>query len=157
MMAMTIRKLTNLGREDDHALRELIATVDWSPAQIAGQVGGAHRLLTGGGIVLFAKTDDGQLLAFASGEYYAWNQLAQIRGLVVHPAHQRHRYGALLVDRIEAFSREKGARGIYVDTPVDNLTARAFYEAIGYRFDYRMSEYYDEGLDGVTYLKIFGR
>jgi ribosomal protein S18 acetylase RimI-like enzyme len=51
--------------------------------------------------------------------------------------------------------RAEGGRGLYVDTPVTNEIARSFYEALGYRQAYVMPEYYDEGLDGVTYLKLF--
>jgi hypothetical protein len=50
---------------------------------------------------------------------------------------------------------EQRARGLYADTPVTNEIGRSFYEALGYWQAYRMPEYYDEGLDGVTYLKLF--
>ena len=36
-----------------------------------------------------------------------------------------------------------------------NEIGRSFCEALGYRQTYVMPEYYDEGLDGVTYLKLF--
>jgi ribosomal protein S18 acetylase RimI-like enzyme len=50
--------------------------------------------------------------------------------------------------------RAEGGRGLYVDTPVTNEIGRSFYEALGYRQAYVMPEYYDEGLDGVTCLKL---
>ena len=60
-----------------------------------------------------------------------------------------------LVGRVEQFVRAEGGRGIYADTPVTNEIGRAFYEVVGYRQAYVMPEYYDEGLDGLTYLKLF--
>jgi ribosomal protein S18 acetylase RimI-like enzyme len=51
--------------------------------------------------------------------------------------------------------RGEGGRGLYVDTPVTNELGRSFYEALGYRQAYVVPEYYDEGFDGVTYLKLF--
>ena len=51
--------------------------------------------------------------------------------------------------------RAEGGRGLYVDTPVTNEIGGSFYEALGYWQGYVMPEYYDEGLDGVAYLKLF--
>lgn len=42
-----------------------------------------------------------------------------------------------------------------MDTPVTNEIGGSFYEALDYWQAYVMPEYYDEGLDGVTYLKLF--
>ena len=36
-----------------------------------------------------------------------------------------------------------------------NGDAQSFYRALGYQQAYVMPEYYGEGLDGVTYLKLF--
>jgi ribosomal protein S18 acetylase RimI-like enzyme len=60
-----------------------------------------------------------------------------------------------LLEAAEAFARDRDCRGVYVDTPVDNEAGRGFYEARGYREDYRMSRYYADDLDGVTYVKFF--
>jgi len=67
-----------------------------------------------------------------------------------------HRKGIAreLVQRAELFAMSKNARGIFVDTPVDNVGGRAFYEAIGYDVGYIMPRYYDDALDGVTYQKF---
>ena len=67
------------------------------------------------------------------------------------------RFGAAtaLVANAETFARSHGMRGIYVDTPVNNLGGRRFYEALGYDFGYLMPRYYEDLLDGVTYQKFF--
>lgn len=46
-------------------------------------------------------------------------------------------------------------RGIYLDTPVDNFGARAFYESTKYVESYIIPEFYRAGLDGVAYMKLF--
>jgi GNAT superfamily N-acetyltransferase len=56
--------------------------------------------------------------------------------------HQLRRgYATRLIEAAEEFALDKECRGIYVDTPVDNEVARAFYLARGYSEDYRMSRY----------------
>ena len=88
-------------------------------------------------------------------QYYAWNQLCQIQGLVVDPDVQRQGIASALVTRAEDFAKSKHARGIYVDTPTLNTSGRRFYEAMGYQMGYVMPRYYEDQLDGVTYQKFF--
>jgi ribosomal protein S18 acetylase RimI-like enzyme len=95
------------------------------------------------------------LSGFVCVEYREWNCLGQVQGLAVDPAHKRRGIASKLVHRAEEFVRAEGGRGLYADTPVTNEIGRSFYEALGYWQAYRMPEYYDEGLDGVTYLKLF--
>ena len=92
---------------------------------------------------------------FVCVEYREWNRLGQLHGLAVDPAFKRRGIASELVRRAEQFVRAEGGRGLYVDTPVTNEIARSFYEALGYQQAYVMPEYYDKGLDGVTYLKLF--
>jgi ribosomal protein S18 acetylase RimI-like enzyme len=68
----------------------------------------------------------------------------------------RHRgIAARLTQQAEHFARARGSRGVYVDTPVTNSGARAFYLKQHYRQDYVMTAYYDTDLDGVTCWKLF--
>lgn len=94
-------------------------------------------------------------IGFLYVQYYAWNQLCQIQGLAVSPTFQRQGIARALVERAEEFARLKKARGIYVDTPMENTGGRKFYEAIGFQFGYIMPRYYEDSLDGVTYQKFF--
>ncbi len=87
-------------------------------------------------------------------QWHQWNNLAQIQFLAVDPSIRRQGMAAALVIRAEQFAVACGARGVYVDTPVDNHGGRAFYEAIGYQFGYLMPRYYENQLDGVTYQKF---
>jgi ribosomal protein S18 acetylase RimI-like enzyme len=95
------------------------------------------------------------LSGFVCVEYREWNCLGQVQGLAVDPAHKRRGIASKLVGRVEEFVRTEGGRGLYADTPVTNEIGRSFYEALGFWQAYLMPEYYDEGLDGVSYLKLF--
>ncbi len=46
-------------------------------------------------------------------------------------------------------------RGVYADTRLTNDSARNLYQALGYELAYTMPDYYDDGLDGASYLKLF--
>jgi ribosomal protein S18 acetylase RimI-like enzyme len=94
-------------------------------------------------------------VGFLFVQWHQWNNLAQIDFLAVDPSTRRQGVAAALVTRAEQFAVERGARGIYVDTPVNNHGGRAFYEAVGYQFGYLMPRYYESQLDGVTYQKFF--
>jgi ribosomal protein S18 acetylase RimI-like enzyme len=72
-----------------------------------------------------------------------------------HGGQGRVRRESDLVHRAEEFVRGEGGRGLYVDAPATNELGRSFYDALGYRQAYVVPEYYDGGLDGVTYLKLF--
>jgi ribosomal protein S18 acetylase RimI-like enzyme len=142
-------------------VREVLAKNGWEERYIAGQLAGLD-VLSGDplpgmrGKVCVSETEGG-LNGFVSVEYRGWNRLGQLQGLAVDPDLKRRRLGSALVRRAEEFVRGVGGRGLYVDTPVTNEIGGSFYEALGYRQAYVMPEYYGEGLDGVTYLKLFSK
>jgi ribosomal protein S18 acetylase RimI-like enzyme len=140
-------------------VRELLTKNGWEEHYVEGQLAGLDALagesLPGThGKVCVSETED-HLSGFVCVEYRAWNRLGQLQGLAVDPSLKRRGIASELVHRAEGFVQAEGGRGLYVDTPVTNETGRSFYEALGYRQAYLMPEYYDEGLDGVTYLKLF--
>ncbi len=106
-------------------------------------------------LAAYAALVNGEAEGFIYVQYYAWNQLAQIQGLAVHPAQHRKGIARALVEQTEQFARSKQARGIYVDTPTTNKGGRAFYEAADFQLGYIMPRYYEDRLDGVTYQKFF--
>jgi ribosomal protein S18 acetylase RimI-like enzyme len=104
--------------------------------------------------IYIAEQED-ELAGWIAIEFREWNRLAQIQGLAVDPSLQRQGIATQLIRQAEQFAQGRGARGVYVDTPVSNQRGRKFYEAAGYTQDYVMTAYYEEGLDGVTYVKFF--
>jgi ribosomal protein S18 acetylase RimI-like enzyme len=140
-------------------VREILAKNGWEERYIAGQLAGLDALsgdpLPGTRSKVCICEVEERLSGFVCVEYREWNRLGQMQGLAVEPALKRRGIASELVHRAEEFVRAEGGRGLYVDTPVTNESGRSFYEALGYGQAYVMPEYYDEGLDGVTYLKLF--
>jgi len=140
-------------------VREVLAKNGWEDQYIAGQLA-ALDVLSGDPLpgtrckVCVCEAED-CLSGFVSVEYREWNRLGQLQGLAVNPDLKRRGIASELVHCAEEFVRREGGRGLYVGTPVTNEIGRSFYVALGYRQAYLMPEYYDEGLDGVTYLKLF--
>ena len=140
-------------------VREILTKNGWEERYIAGQLAGLDALsgdlLPGTRSKVCICEVEERLSGFVCVEYREWNRLGQLQGLAVEPALKRRGIASALVHRAEEFVRAEGGRGLYVDTPVTNEIGRSFYEASGYRQAYVMPEYYDQGLDGVTYLKLF--
>jgi len=146
--------------------RRVLEENGWEPRYVAGQLAAIDDLATGlrsgvGGAVFVALPEGSQSPApqrvsgFVSVEFREWNRLGQLHGLAVAPDSKRRGVASALVRRAEEFVRRQRGRGVYADTPETNVIARGFYEASGYRLAYTMPDYYDDGLDGVTYLKMF--
>jgi len=140
-------------------VREVLAKNGWEEHYIAGQLAGLDAIsgdpLPGTRREIYISEVEDRLSGFVCVEYRKWNRLGQVQGLAVDPAFKRQGIASALVHRGEEFVRAEGGRGLHVDTPVTNETGRRFYEALGYWQAYLMPEYYAEGLNGVTYLKLF--
>ncbi|MDQ4127469.1 MAG: GNAT family N-acetyltransferase [Actinomycetota bacterium] len=140
----------------------------WERRYVAGQLAAIDELTTRSrpgvlGAVFVAVTGEpenpGQraVCGFVSVEFREWNRLGQLQGLAVAPGSKRRGVASALVLNAESFVRDLSGRGLYVDTPETNEAAQGFYRAVGYGLAYTMPDYYDDGLDGVTYLKLFAR
>jgi ribosomal protein S18 acetylase RimI-like enzyme len=153
--SMNIIQITTFSQGDQFYLNVLVRNIGWNEAQAIGQIQSIrHFLHDSNSIVIFAR-DSEKIAAFITCQFYIWNRLGQIHGLVVDPGYRRQSLASQLVKRVEQFLQQKGARGVYVDTPLNNDGGRRFYERIGYKAGYIMPEYYDAGQDGVTYQKFF--
>lgn len=152
---MNITRADSLSQADQQQLSDLLHSVGWSEAQIKGQVDSIVSFLADVDSAVFISKDGEKITGYATCQLYRWNRLGQVHGLVVDPADRRQGIAAHLIAECEVFLRGKGARGVYVDTPVNNGGGRKFYEAIGYQHAYIMPQYYDAGQDGVTYQKFF--
>lgn len=154
---MDIKKVRRLDEKERIQIRHLLQAVNWNVNQIEGQLEAMGRLLGDvNGTVLFALEKD-SIIGYISAQFYLWNRLGQIHGLVIHPAYRKKGIASLLVKEVEMFMKERSARGVYVDTPTNNLGGCAFYEKNAFQKAYVMPEYYDVGVDGVTFLKFFDR
>ncbi|HEV2802467.1 MAG TPA: GNAT family N-acetyltransferase [Pyrinomonadaceae bacterium] len=139
------------------AIRQILERIGWAEQYVAAAEQNAEAFSQNREVYgVYIATVGDSVVGFVYVQFYEWNRLAQIQGLAVDPGYQRHGIAADLVKHAERFGREKGARGMYVDTPTLNQKGRAFYEAIGYSYGYEMPRYYEDNLDGVTYQKFFG-
>jgi ribosomal protein S18 acetylase RimI-like enzyme len=145
----------SVSQADQQQISDLLHTVGWSDAQIKGQLDSIVTFLADSDSAVYVSKDGEKITGYATCQLYRWNRLGQIHGLVVDPSFRRQGTAARLIAECEAFLQGKGARGVYVDTPVNNEGGRKFYEVIGYQQAYIMPQYYDVGQDGVTYQKFF--
>ena len=148
-------ELRRYAHVDRDAIAALLREHGWAERYAAGQLEAARRFSESADGATFVCTTDGTLAGFVSVAVHSWNRLAQLQGLAVRPDCLRRGVGTQLVEAAEALVRDRGCRGIYVDTPVDNDRAQDFYVAQGFTEDYRMTRYYSDALDGVTYVKFF--
>lgn len=141
------------------SVRDILAKNGWEEHYIAGQLDALDILSADAspgplGRVYVQEAED-RVSGFVYVEFREWNRLGQLHGLAVDPGLKRRGIASVMVGIAEEFVQGEGGRGVYVDTPVTNDAARSVYEVLGYLQAYVMPEYYDEGLDGVTYLKLF--
>lgn len=80
-------------------------------------------------------------------------KLGHIITIDVTPNRQRQHIGSRLLDEIEDWIWGRGARAIYLETPVDDAGARGFYEKHGYFVLDRIEAYYGETLDALVMMK----
>lgn len=85
---------------------------------------------------------DGKVVAFVdvalirqsdAGIYHAPGVDAYVEELIVTRSQRRRGVARALMDTVEAWAREAGARIVTLDTHVTNAPARALYDALGYR------------------------
>jgi ribosomal protein S18 acetylase RimI-like enzyme len=147
-------------------IRRILEENGWERRYIAGQLAGIEDLTCDRrsgvlGVVFVALPDDPlrpalqRVWGFVSVEFREWNRLGQLQGLAVAPDLKRRGIASALVRQAEEFVLGRTGRGVYVDTPITNEAARTLYQDLGYELAYTMPEYYDDRLDGVTYLKLF--
>lgn len=138
------------------AIRRILERIGWAEQYIAAAERNAEAFAQDPSVYgVFIAADGAAVVGFIYVQFYEWNRLAQIQGLAVDPGSHRQGVASELVKYAERFARERGARGMYVDTPTLNQRGRSFYEAIGYGYGYEMPRYYEDNLDGVTYQKFF--
>ena len=157
-----------VGASHRRGIERVLQENGWERRYVAGQLAAIDELTAHGrpgvrGAVLVALPEEpedaarGRVCGFVSVEFREWNRLGQMHGLAVAPGSKRSGVASALVLAAEGFVRGLSGRGLYADTPETNETARRFYQALGYGLAYTMPDYYDDGLDGVTYLKLFPR
>jgi ribosomal protein S18 acetylase RimI-like enzyme len=76
--------------------------------------------------------DEGGIVGFAGVEYEAWHRRVVLWHLYVVPARRRSGIGRALLERVEAFGRERGAKQVWLETSNINVPGIAAYARLGY-------------------------
>ena len=84
-------------------------------------------------------------------------RLGHIITIDVIPHKQRQRIGSRLLNEIERWLWDQGTEAIYLETPVDDTGAQAFYEKHGYFVLERIEAYYNDSLDALVMMKTSKR
>ena len=104
---------------------------------------------------LIAEADD-EIVGFVIGTSEP-RRLGHIITIDVIPHRQRQRIGSRLLDEIERWLWDQGIEAIYLETPVDDSGAQAFYEKHGYFVLDRIEDYYNDSLDALVMMKTARR
>lgn len=148
--------IINYSPEHHSAIRRILEGIGWAERYVAAAERNAEAFSQDQAMYgIFLAAVGSAVVGFIYVQFHEWNRLAQIQGLAVDPSYQRQGIASELVKEAERFAGERGAQGVYVDTPTLNQRGRSFYEAAGYSYGYEMPRYYEEHLDGVTYQKFF--
>ncbi len=150
-----VKPSEHLEQTEKNQIKKLLELIGWNQNQVEGQLGVIEKFLKEKNWMILFAIEKNTIIGYISAEFYSWNRLGQIHGLVIHPDYRNKGFASTLVKDAEVFMKKNGARGIYADTPVDNSIGCAFYKDNNFQQAYVMPEYYDNGLDGVTFLKLF--
>src|SRR5512146_277891 len=97
------------------------------------------RLSRGESVVFFALLDDGTPVGFTQlYPIFSSTNMQRVwllNDLFVAPSARRDGVGRALLQRAHAFARETHARGLMLQTAIDNIPAQRLYESLGWQRD----------------------
>ena len=99
---------------------------------------------------------DGEITGFVIGCNDP-RQMGHIITIDVMPDRQRQQIGSRLLSDIENWLWQRGAKAIYLETPVDDAGAQGFYDKHGYFVLERIEGYYNDSLDAFVMMKTAKR
>ena len=100
--------------------------------------------------------DAGKVVGFVIA-CYEDRRLGHIITIDVVPHRQRQHIGSALLDKIERWLWNSGAEAIYLETAVDDTSARGFYERHGYFVLEEIDGYYNDTTSAFVMMKTAKR
>ena len=142
-------------QSDYDSVKQVIDAVGWIGQYVVAQLESIRQISQNKEGEVIVAVVSGKIVGFIQALHYSWNRLSQVHGLMVLKEYHRQGIARKLMEYVEDTAKKRGNRGIHLNTPVDNTRGRAFYTALQFSEKYIMLEYYEEGIDGVNYQKIF--
>ncbi len=107
------------------------------PSDPAGALAFVSERVAAGDSVIFLAVRDSEALGFTqlypSYSSVTMKRLWILNDLFVRRAARRQGVAAALLERAARFAKETGARGLVLETAVDNLPAQRLYERLGWK------------------------
>ncbi|KAL7948700.1 acyl-CoA N-acyltransferase [Trichoderma barbatum] len=85
------------------------------------------------GNVLFAVVEDESVYGYVHATK-SWNNMIEIRWIVLDVSIRGHGYGRLLLDEVLKWARQLGVAGIRLESQSNNVAACCFYKRYGFKF-----------------------
>jgi ribosomal protein S18 acetylase RimI-like enzyme len=126
------------GQADAAALLALWRASETTPSP-TDDVAGVRRLLAEPAAAVLAAERGDELVGSLIAGFDGWR--GNLYRLAVHPAHRRRGIARALVAAAEGWLRARGARRITALVERDHAWATAFWAAVGYADDARMTRY----------------
>ncbi len=142
-------------QSDGEQISDILQKTGWANQYIDGQKRAIQKLLLDEEGEVFVVAIADLVVGYISVQHHKWNRLSYVHGLVVSSIYHKQGIAKKLLEHVEVQAKVRSNRGVYLDTPVDNFGARAFYESTKYVESYIIPEFYRAGLDGVAYMKLF--
>ena len=140
---------------DMDPISDILKRIGWAHQSVEGERKSIESLKDAEDGEVFVAIRGVDIAGFIHVQHLRWNQLSYIHCLAVSPDCRREGVALQLTSHIEQIAQARGNRGVFMDTPIDNHGAIAFYEAQAYAEAYIMPSYYEDGVDGVAYIKLF--
>ncbi|MEJ2590070.1 MAG: ribosomal protein S18-alanine N-acetyltransferase [Candidatus Thiodiazotropha sp.] len=105
----------------------------WTPARVEREIRSKHSNV-------IIAVEGREMVGFAIMVYA--DDEARLNLFAVHPQHRRKGIGTRMLQWLENTALVNGSGVVYLEARQSNLTARRFYEALGYRVVQHIPRYY---------------
>jgi ribosomal-protein-alanine acetyltransferase len=117
----------------------------WSPANMRAELGDRHGYY----LVAFPPAEPDRIEAYAGLRAPLREPQADIQTIAVAESARRNGLGRVLMLRLIAEARERGAEQIFLEVRADNPSAQSLYESLGFERIAVRPRYYKGGIDAV--------
>lgn len=129
--------------------KQLFSDTPWSMGQFKEEFAGMPKTR----IFMVATNSDNQIVGYAGVLVVAPGVEADILTVGVLPEYQKQGIATQFMERLEKWSRSKGAPAMMLEVSVKNKAAIALYEKLGYQRISTRQDYYGPGLDAFVMRK----